>query len=76
MSALCLLVLRGLMFLHCLEKGKYKRIDVLSRGIESPEAVAIIDILGLTNVQGNLMPVYLKTCAFHDTEKVRELMVF
>ncbi len=39
----------------------------LSQGVEGLEAVTIIDVLGWSNVRDNLTPVYLKTCAFHDT---------
>ncbi len=41
----------------------------LSQGVEDLEAVTIIDVLGWTNVRDNLTPVYLKTCAFHDSVK-------
>ena len=41
----------------------------LSQGAEDLEAVTIIDVLGWTNVRDNLTPVYLKTCAFHDSVK-------
>ena len=39
----------------------------LSQGVEDLEAATIIDVLGWSNVRDNLTPVYLKTCAFHDT---------
>ncbi len=39
----------------------------LSQGVEDLEAATIIDVLGWSKVRDNLIPVYLKTCAFHDT---------
>ncbi|WP_335965499.1 DJ-1/PfpI family protein [Galbibacter sp. PAP.153] len=46
-----------------------KVLMFLSQGVEDLEAVTIIDVLGWTNVRDNLTPVYLKTCAFHDSVK-------
>lgn len=38
----------------------------LSQGFEDLEAVTIIDVIGWTRVREHMIPLELKTCAFHD----------
>ena len=43
-----------------------KVLMFLSKGFEDLEVVTIIDVLGWTKVREHLMPIELRTCAFHD----------
>lgn len=43
-----------------------KVLMFLSKGFEDLEAATFIDVLGWSRQRGNLIPIELQTCAFHD----------